>query len=171
MPERDLEELFAAYLPRILQLAKYNLDSQLNAKFDENDIAATVMRTVFRRMASGTFTFEDDESLWKQLVVVTLNRIRNKVRHENALKRGGARATESIDEVRDVIAKEPDPADAVALVDFVQTICLKLDDVGQKVLELRMGGDSYSEIAMKLGVSDRAVGRKLQLIKQLINAN
>lgn len=169
MVDEDLDELFATYLPKIIRLAEYNIDSRYRSKFDADDIAATVFRTVFRRISEGKFQFDDDDSLWKQLVTITLRRISNKVRNENAGKRSINREVGSVDEIRIALSKEPDPSEVAAFLDTIGQIGQQLDDKGLHVLELRMAGCSYSEISEKLGMADRSVGRKVKLIKEALD--
>ena len=94
-------------------------------------------------------------------------RISNKIRYANAGKRGGGKATASLENLA-AIAKDPDPSHAVALAEVVSSIGERLDEIGQRVLELRMANLGYGEIAKELSVSERTVGRKLELIKQLL---
>ena len=163
----ELNDLFEVYLPKVIKLAEYNISQKYKRVFDGDDIGLTVMRTVVRRMNEGKFNFEDERSLWKQLVTITLRRISNKVRDENAKKRGGGKKVDVLEDLYS-LSKEPDPSHAVAMLEVVDKVGEKLDDRGKKVLGLRMAGCSYAEIAKELSASERMVGRKLELIKQVL---
>ena len=163
----ELNELFEVYLPKVIKLAEYNISQKYKRVFDGDDIGLTVMRTVVRRMNEGEFNFDDEKSLWKQLATITLRRISNKVRDENAQKRGGGKKVDVLEELYS-LSKEPDPSHAVEMLEVVDKVGEKLDDRGKKVLELRMTGCSYVEIAKELGTSERLVGRKLELIRQVL---
>ena len=167
MNSEEIDNLFREYLPRIIRLAEYNVAPKYRRLFDAEDIGGTVVRTVARRISEGTFKFDDEESLWKQLVTITLRRISNKIRNANAQKRGGGRPSESLEKLA-AIAKTPDPSHAVALAEVVKNVGEHLDETGQKVLELRMASLNYEEIAAELSVSERTVGRKIELIKELL---
>ena len=165
---RELDNLFREYLPKIVRLAEHNLAPRYRRLFDADDIGATVVRTVARRIGEGTFEFDDEESLWKQLVTITLRRISNKIRYANAHKRGGGQAPVTLDNLA-AIARTPDPSHAVALAEVMTKIGEELDEKGRKVLEMRMANLSYEEIATELSVSERTVGRKIELIKELLS--
>ena len=164
----QINDMLREYLPKIVRLAEGRINSRYAARFDADDVAATVCRTVFRRISEGSFTFDDDVGLWKQLVTVTLRRLSNKIRHEDAEIRAVGNTTQSDDELFKGLSKEPNPSEAVAFVDVIEQVSKQLDETGRRVLELRMAGCDYAEIAEELGVSDRTVGRKIQLIKELL---
>jgi len=158
----------AAYLPKIVRLAENNLGARYAANFGADDVAMSVIRTVFRRIQSGDFEFDDDESLWKQLVTITLRRLSNKIRYENADKRSIKKTVNADEDFLVGISREPNPEEAIALMDLLEKIGKRLDDEGKQVLELRMANYSYSETARKLKISDRSVGRKIKLIKEAL---
>jgi len=166
--DENWSEIFADYLPKIIRLAERNLESRYAAKFGAEDVAASVVRTVFGRIQKGTFTFDDDESLWKQLVTITLRRLSNKVRHENAAKRSINKTVNIDDDFIGSLSREPDPAQAIEFMDLLNRIGEQLDETGRSVLELRMAGYSYDDISVELDKADRTVGRKIQLIKELL---
>lgn len=164
----QINDLLREYLPKIIRLAEGRINSRYKSRFDADDVAATVCRTVFRRISEGKFTFDDDKSLWRQLVTVTLRRLSSKIRHEDAEKRAAGNTKQSDDELLMGISKEPNPSEAVAFIDLIEQVSQQLDETGRRVLELRMASFDYAEIAEELGVSDRTVGRKIQLIKELL---
>ncbi|MEM7476152.1 MAG: sigma-70 family RNA polymerase sigma factor [Planctomycetota bacterium] len=168
MDNDEIGELLADYLPKLAKLSKYNLDQKFHAKFDPDDIAASVIRTVFRRIQEEKFQFEDDESLWKQLVTITLRRISNRIRDSRAKKRGGGQNSLPLDELQLAVAKEPAPEHAEELVEVMGLLSKQLDEVGMKVIELRMANFTYAEIAEELNVSEKTVSRKLMRAKEVL---
>ena len=164
----QINDLLRAYLPKIIRLAEGKINARYATRFDADDVAATVCRTVFRRISEGTFTFDDDESLWRQLVAVTHRRLSNKIRHEDADKRAASQTVQSEDNLFAGLSREPNPSDAAAFVDLIEQVSQQLDETGRRVLELRMASFDYADIAEELGISDRTVGRKIQVIKELL---
>ena len=68
--EEELNRLFELYLPKLIQVADKNIANQLKHKFDADDIAISVIGTIFRRIQNGTFHFEDDAEFWRLLVTI-----------------------------------------------------------------------------------------------------
>ncbi len=161
----DLDRLFEEYLPKLIRLAEGRIADRFKGKFDENDIAGTVCRSVFRRWKEGKFKFDDDAEFWRLLVTVAKRKICNKVRDFTTKSR-------SIDlEVADtvsaiVIAPDPDPADAAAFEESLAILAERLTEQEKNVFKLRMEGREYHEIGDLLGISERNVRRKIILIRE-----
>jgi len=168
MSEDTIDRLVASYLPKVIRLAEFKIAPGLRHRIEPEDLGGSVMRTVFRRKAEGRFHFEDEESLWKQLVVITLRRVANKVRDAKAQKRGGGRATVTLDEMI-TTSESPDPSHAAELLEIVSKIGEQLDDVGRCIFEMRMAGYDHAEIAAELKCSTKTIQRKVNLIKQLFS--
>lgn len=173
MNDDNLNRLFSEYLPKVIRLAEYNIAPGQN--IEAEDVAQTVFRTAFRRMSEGKFKFDDEVSLWKQLVAITLNRLANKVRDAKALKRGGGEKTVPI-EVFMGVSREPDPTHVAELADVVMMVRNHLDDDGRKVLEMRLSGYDYAEIAEQFinpetgrPISVKSVQRKMNIIKEKLS--
>ena len=168
MNEDSLNRIFSEYLPKVVRLAEYNIAPGMKHRIEADDIGATVFRTVFRRISEGKFRFEDEESFWKQLVVITLNRLANKVRDGNAQKRGGGKTKLSIEDLI-AIASDPDPSHAAALSEVISIIADQLDETGRRILELRMAEYTYVEISEELGVTPKTVQRRMDIIRDKLS--
>ncbi len=162
--DSEINDLFEAYLPKLVRLAEHRIDERFKSKFDPDDVAATVLRSVYRRIKLGTFSFDDDSEFWRLLVTVTKRKISNKVRHF----RTQSRSIEcEISNVADLLKSVPEPTaeEATAFNESLDLLYQSLDEVQQKVFQLRMDGCEYHEIAHQIDMSERNVRRKMDVVK------
>lgn len=165
MDESDLNEIFTRQWPKLIQLAERKIAHWHKHQVGPETLVVTVMRTVYRRMSEGKFHFDDEESLSKQLYVIMLNRLANKIRDAKTLKRGGGKNALSLNELA-VAAKEVDETHLAELEEVIRIVGDQLDESGQKTLEMRLAGYDYVEIASELGCSVKSIQRKMAIIKE-----
>ena len=175
----NLQALWEAYLPRIVALARSKLFGASRTVSDEDDVAASVLKSVYFGIEEGRFPrLEDRNDLWQILVMITLRKVRNLVKHENRHKRSRAR-TQHLSTMpgtddsgaahfREMIDGEPDPALATQMADDLRALFEKLpDETMRNLARWKMEQCSNAEIAEKLGRSVKTVERKLQIIRGL----
>ena len=63
-----------------------------------------------------------------------------------------------------VLAREPGPAEAAALIDLVETMLKDRPPLFREVLQLRLQGQGATDIARQLGISRQNI---YQILKQL----
>lgn len=170
MDEHRYNELFERYLPKLVRLAQVRISEKYQSKLDSEDLAATVCRTVFRRLQEGSLTLGDDAELWKLFVTITIRKISNKVRYLTADIRDANREGVFDPELHTALSREPGPSESLQFVDLLETLEQRLDSLAIKVLNLRLLGWKTREIAIELGVVERTVGRKLELIREELQA-
>jgi RNA polymerase sigma factor (sigma-70 family) len=161
-------ELFARYAQRLTALAEQHLSRKLAARLDGADVVQSVFRTFFRRSAAGEFRIDSSDELWRLLVRITLQKARAKGRHHTAGPRDVAAEMPGggSDFLAEAVAREPGPAEAVALVDQIENLLRGLPPLYGDLLRLRLEGHSVLEAAARLGVSRRTVHRALHLLQQ-----
>jgi RNA polymerase sigma factor (sigma-70 family) len=162
----QLNKLFEAFLPKLIRQAENRIADRYKQKFDGNDIAATVCRTVFRRFKEGKFKFGDDAELWRLMTTISIRKISNKVRAENTQGRSIDREVDGDPEFQLALSREPSPEDSAQFVDLLERLGQHLDTETMEVLNLRLTGMTAREIADQLGVVERTVTRKLAVIKE-----
>ncbi len=171
MPDEDLNRLFETYLPKLVRMAENRISSRLKSKFDSDDVAGTVFRTVVRRFKEGKFKFEDDAEFWRLLVTIAKRKISNKVRHFNTQSRS---IDGEVSEVASAILArpEPGPADAAAFEESLQILLGSLDDQERQIFLMRMEGHDFHEIGdlLVVPVSERTVRRKMKLIREKLGS-
>lgn len=168
IPESELNRLFETYLPKLVKLADSRIAEWLQKNFGPDDIAATVCKSVFRRFKEGKFRFDDDAEFWRLLVIITKRKISNKVRHYSTKSRSSELEVSLV--ANEILSlPEPGPDDAAAFRESMKLLTQQLDSQENEVLLLRMDGHEYHEIADRLGVSERTVRRKMDVIRERMN--
>src|SRR5262249_51728011 len=113
----------------------------------------------------------------KLLVKITVTKARARGRYHSARKRAvaaeaaGPAAAAADAWLPEALAREPDPADAAAFVDQVEALMKDLPPLYGRVLELRLQGQSPTQIAQGLDVSRQTVYRALSLLQERLRAS
>jgi DNA-directed RNA polymerase specialized sigma24 family protein len=170
--------LFRTYFERLVQLARQHLAATVRRAADEEDVALSALNSFFRGVASNCFPdLHDRNDLWRILLTITLCKARTLARHEQRQRRGGGQVTREADLLNPegepgasldaLIGTEPPPDLVACFAEQVRHLMEQLpgDDL-RDVARARLEGDSVSETAQRLGLSQRAVERKLRLIRQ-----
>jgi len=167
--EVDLEQLnrlFETFLPKLIRMSENRIAERYKQKFDGDDIAATVCRTVVRRYKEGRFRLGDDAELWRLLATISIRKISNKVRAEKTQGRSIDREVYADPEFQQALSREPSPDDSAQFVDLINRLGSQLDAETMQVLNLRLAGMTSREIADQMGIVERTVARKLAVIRQ-----
>ena len=159
--ENAATELYSRYFQQLLVLVNRNLSSRFSAQVDPEDVLQSVFRSVFRRTRDGAFAFQDDSELWKLLVTVALNKVRNRVRYFQRKKRDGGPGfeTELDSNQGHWLCEDPSAAEAAAFSELMESVLRRLDVEDREALRLRLEGFSQQEIAAQLNVTERTVRR------------
>ncbi|MEQ1825296.1 MAG: ECF-type sigma factor [Pirellula sp.] len=162
-------ELYYRYADRIFELARRNTSVNLASRFDPEDIVQSVFRTFFRRAASGQYEAPAGDELWKLLLVMALNKVRDKATFHRASKRD-IRKTYSIGHVEPVSEDSQEIAKSILCMS-VEEIIQKQPSSHQGIIRLRIRGMEVQDIASAEKRSKRTVERVLQAFrKQLLES-
>jgi RNA polymerase sigma factor (sigma-70 family) len=173
--EESFGNALVEYLPRLIYLAERNMSRRLQTRIGADDLAHSVVKSVFRRFREGKLiaNFEDDGQFWKFLVVVALNKIRKKARDHGSKKRNLS-LDQPLSELEFLIEESRDPSDEEAeqVADVLERLEEVLSNDGKILLQCKMDGLTNRQIAEKLnsgqGVSTKTVTRRWnEIIEQL----
>jgi DNA-directed RNA polymerase specialized sigma24 family protein len=163
------QELWQHYYARLVGLARQRLRGTPRRVADEEDVALSAFDSFCRRAGEGFFPRLDDrDDLWQVLVMITMRKAADLANHERRQKRGGgavAAASELGDGVAfaELISHDPGPALAAEVAENCRRL---LDALGDGVLRAvavaKMEGETNGAIAVRLGVSQATVERKLR---------
>ena len=175
--ERAVQKIWETYYERLVSLARKKLGSAPRRAADEEDAALSAFDNFCRGAVEGRFPrLLDRDDLWQILLVLTVRKTVNLLKHENALKRGGRapRASANLGDTSDetalaeLIDREPDPGVAVEVAEECRRLLEKLSDPELRAVAVwKMEGHTNEEIAAKLGRSLGSVERKLRVIRTL----
>jgi RNA polymerase sigma-70 factor (ECF subfamily) len=160
-------QLYLRYAHRLHALTRRNCPAELAPRIDIEDIVQSVFRSFFSAASRGCYDVPDGEELWKLLLVIALNKIRDKGSFHRAPQRD-VRLTRGGDSL-DQSDGEPAINDETPYV-FLQMVIdetLKpLPPVYKRIIELRIEGHDVAQIAQLVGRSKRTVERALQEFRE-----
>ena len=166
-------ELYQRYVDRLSGIVAAQLAERFKSRMDTEDVLQSTCRSFFRRVQEGHFQFDEDDDVWKLLVTITLNKLRNQIRKHSAAKRdaGQELRPRSNDRPDDFhvqrVAGRPEPMEAYAFSETIETVADKLSPQHAVLLIQRLEGYSQQEIAASFGTSDRSIRRLLEDIREL----
>jgi RNA polymerase sigma-70 factor, ECF subfamily len=156
-------QLYLRYANRLQALAARRTSPELGRRLDPEDIVQTVFRTFFRRVAEGSYDVPDGEEIWKLLLVIALNKIRDAGAHHKAAKRDVRRTSSGeANELAIRSAAGKDEAALAVLRMVVDDVLEDLTESHRRIIELRIEGHEVAEISREVGRSKRSVERVLQ---------
>ncbi len=158
------EALFRRYADRLIALARTRLSPKLAHRIDPEDVVQSAYRSFFAGAREGQYTLQRGGDLWRLLAAITLHKLHDQAKHHGAGKRSVA-AEEPLGQPE---AREPSPVEALALVDQLEQVMRQLEPVQRRILELRLQGYTFEEIAADVRLSRRSVCRTLDRIKELL---
>ncbi|RIK74615.1 MAG: sigma-70 family RNA polymerase sigma factor [Planctomycetota bacterium] len=164
-------ELYLRYADRLEKLAQRQTGRDLGPRVDAEDVVQSVFRTFFRRAAQGQYDLPAGEELWRLILVIALNKIRQLGIHHRAAKRSTER-TKPVDRW-DAIERGGDGKDATALATLeivVDELLSQLPEAHRTMIVLRIEGHEVAEIAERTERSQRSVERVLQNFRQQLSA-
>ena len=155
-------EFHRRYAEKVLSLVQRNLASRFSARFDPEDVVQSVMRTIFRQARFGHVPTKDSQELWRYMSTVALNKVRNRVKQESALKNDVSKTTHDPEAIAAIF--EPTEQDAIELTDFLEVLAKALEPGVAQVLQMLLDGMSEDEIALKMNLTSRTIRRYKQAI-------
>ena len=157
-------DFWSRYEERLRRLAERNLSERISRRVDADDVVQSVFRTFLRRAGQGEFELEDRQNLLSLPTTVTLNKIRQKVRHFAAQKRGGDNER-YYENLVDLTGDQPTP-DELAALQEIEDLLRGFEEKQQQVVDLKLQKHTNEEIAQRLQCSERTVRRMLGNVQQ-----
>ena len=169
------QRLWESYFTQLVAIARRKLGTQPRAVADEEDVALSAFDSFCRGAAGNRFPqLADRHDLWQLLVLLTGRKTSRLIHRVHAQKRGGGAVhhlLSALDDgagVADMVSREPTPAFAAQLAEECRRRLEALSDAELQAVALaKMEGCSNAEIAVRLGVVERTVERRLRLIRRL----
>jgi RNA polymerase sigma factor (sigma-70 family) len=152
------------YTQKLLQVVRRKLPERLRGRVDPEDIVQSVYRSFFTRLRQAEFAFAESHDIWRLLIVMTLHKVNNSIKHHLRDRRDVRREAAASDSVlaralpREV---EPGPEDLAIMCDLLEQLLADLPPSYQEIVTRRLRGESLDEIAAQGGVSKRTVQRVL----------
>ena len=173
------QKLWNRYSGELLRFAKQRLSALPPSMADEEDVAQSVFGSIWRGATEGRFAeVTTRDELWWLLLGITKRKTVDHIRRETAQKRrrpqGAPDSQNDFSQqaawqpsLNDLISSSPTPDFLVSLEDqYSRLLGLLRDDRLREIAILRIQGYTVAEIAQKMSIGQRAVERKLQLIRE-----
>lgn len=169
--EQAAEELFSKYMRRLIGLANSRLSAKMARRIDPEDVVQSAYRSFFLHARDGRYVIANSGDLWRLLVVITLNKLRQKVEFHSAGKRGinleqsvkrdGSMASFA----PQALHRDPTPQEELGLLEEIAQLTEGMDEVQKQIVELRLQGFQIEEIADTVARSERTVRRVMDKVK------
>jgi RNA polymerase sigma factor (sigma-70 family) len=169
------QNLWNRYSEELLRIAKRRLGASPRGLGDEEDVALSVFGSIFRGMEDGRFdNISTRDELWWLLLTIAKRKTIDHIRRETAQKRqyqpeaqhGSASPFSRYVSLNDLVGSDPTPDFIVSLEEqYLRLLAILRNDQLREIAVLRIEGYNIEEIAQKVAISQRAVERKLHLIR------
>jgi DNA-directed RNA polymerase specialized sigma24 family protein len=176
------QQVWERYFHRLAGLAREKMLARHRRAADEEDVALSALDSFFRGAALGRFARLDDrDDLWQVLVLLTERKLIDRLRREQARKRGGGKVRgdsvflhrdEAAAGLDELAGAEPAPELVAAFAEECQRLFDLLDDPELRLVALlKSEGFTNEEIARSLDRVPRSIARKLQTIRRIWEAS
>jgi DNA-directed RNA polymerase specialized sigma24 family protein len=178
------QALWERYFPELVRLAREKLGGSPRAAADEEDIALSVMDSLFDAAQQNRFpNLADRDDLWRLLIRMTARKVVDLRRHQSRQRRGGGkvlnesslrRPTSDVPDqtLAQVVGTTPTPEFAVMVAEEYRERLEQLEDrMLQSIAIAKMQGYENREIARQLDCSVRTIERRLELIRRKWDEN
>lgn len=166
--EEAANALYEQYFAKLMPIVTGHVGQSIQPEFDPEDVLQSAFCTVFRRISKGEFTFGSDRDVWKLLVTIALNKLRQKVGRATTQKRDIKRKLGESDFdglLAAQLSESPGISEAAEFAELVRRIFGILSEQERLLLQWSMEGYGQLEIADRLGVTDRTVRRMWDRIR------
>jgi RNA polymerase sigma-70 factor (ECF subfamily) len=157
------QDLYRRYAGRLRALASAQCATDLQVRFDADDIVQSVFRTFFQGLRESAYHVPEGQELWGLLFVIALHKIRNQANYHRAAKR-------DIGQTVGGELLETNFADDEASLNFLMMLIedeiKEYPPVNKDIVRMRIEGYDIGEIVNATGRSRRTVERVLQDFRQ-----
>ena len=162
--------IFERYVSRLIGLARARMSERLSQRVDPEDVVQSVYRSFFCKARDGRYELERSGDLWKLLASITVNKVLKQAERHRQQKRSLAAEQplsggEQFPAPMEFMAREPEPFEALALVEELEAVTRNLEPHERTILELKLQGEENEDIARRINRSERTVRRTLEKIK------
>lgn len=147
-------QLYQRYAGRLFAVARTRFSAELAARLDAEDVVQSAFRRFFHHVGLGD-SIPDGVELWKLLLTIALNKIRDEESYHRAARRDVRRESGYAPEV--AATHRSDGTVRLA----IEEVMTPLPSEQQQAIRLRLAGYEVAEIAEQLGCSKRTIERAL----------
>lgn len=155
-------EIVRHYEPELRRVIRYELrNPQVRRLFDSLDVFQSIMAGFFARLYAGEIHATNPRQLFGLLRVMARHKVADKAKYVKSVKRGGSIRRGSMGSGSKVADTGTGPDEAMAVHDLVSVVRERLSPELRTVLDHRLSGCQWAEIASGAGVSSDAIRKAL----------
>jgi RNA polymerase sigma-70 factor (ECF subfamily) len=163
--EQAAAQLVRDFTPVIRRDLRFRLrDARARQQLDSMDICQSVLANFFVRVAAGQFDLKEPADLANLLLVMTRNKVAERVRHQHRQRRDSRRTVGEVETLA-VAGTDPTPSRVASGKELLEEVRRRLNDEERHLADLRAQGASWEEVATSLGGTPGA--RRKQLARAL----
>jgi RNA polymerase sigma factor (sigma-70 family) len=162
--EDAARELLCRYEAKVRLVVRRQLPRLLRSRFDSQDFVQSTWRSFFRRMKASPSDLEDPKSLIAILAQAARHKVIDEYRRASSPKRD-VRREESIwagAQPREIVDGSNSPIEAAQASEALGRLRALVPEDRRRILDLKADGLSTSEIAARVGLSERTVRRVIE---------
>jgi RNA polymerase sigma factor (sigma-70 family) len=161
--------LVQLYSHHIRRVVRKKLHQKIRSKFDSDDFAQAVWASFFALQPT-QHDFTDPDRLLAFLVNMARNKVIDAIRQRFQSLKYDVNREHSLDgsaayKAAALPARQPTPSQVVAAREEWDLLRARLEPRDQRILDLRLEGYTYGQIAEQVGVDEKTVRRVLQKLE------
>jgi RNA polymerase sigma factor (sigma-70 family) len=153
---------------RLFGMVRKNLSAELARECDPEDVVQSAYMKFFAAARSRTLELETSDDIWRLLVAITRNLIRDQYKRQQALKRKSDAVEDPASNLADLQDLQSMPGEPAALSDELKRLFGAFKPTYQRAIALRMEGWKVEEIAQETRHSERTVRRVLKRVQEYL---
>ena len=158
-------ELVAAYEPELRRYVRIRMSSpQMRRLVESADISQSVFAKFFVDVLSEGGRPESPQQLRRLLITMARNKINDHVRHHKAAKRDIRRVESGVAAIASAYRQVPTPEEAMVIKETLEAVRAEMTDEELALVNARLDGHAWTEIATELGVSPEAARKRFARI-------
>ncbi|MCC9599861.1 AsnC family transcriptional regulator [Stieleria sp. JC731] len=139
--------------------------SQVRRMLDSVDIAQSVFTDFLIASRTGSIAQLSPNEAIAKLFRASREKVQQKIRFHTARKRDIRRDSGTVEQYQDLTSAIPEPTDKASEGDLKEFLHSRFGSVDYRLVEMRMQGCSWSDIAEELGLSPDACRMRLQRLR------
>lgn len=161
--QRAAAELVRRYEPEVRRFIRFRLSTPaLRRTMDSLDICQSVLFKFFVEVSEGRLNLQEPRQLAALLVTMARNKLYDRVREAQADRRDARRLTAAGDEtLGNIVAAGESPSEMLMVREILEAVSERLSPDERYLVEQRMSGRAWDDLAKELGSSPDAVRKRM----------
>jgi RNA polymerase sigma factor (sigma-70 family) len=166
--EEAAAKLWRRHFVRLVGLARKSFAGSLPRHLDPEDLVQTVYLKFFAAARHNVPVLHSSDDLWRWLVTIMRNKVKDHHKRRHALKRQGDAANRPRTSLVQVVDRQPTPPDQAGLTDELNRLLRGFPVFHRRMVVLRMQGWKVEEIAEATRGHERTVRRVLKRVQSYL---